>query len=640
MNNFAGTIFLGRFRADTLLSAGASGSLYRGWDMKRNMPLAIKIYDAPVPNDPNALCFQQDEGTLQTLIHPSIAPFYGLFEDQGVSFLIEKYIDGQVLAQIQAQRNRQPFASDDALIILKSLAAALEYAHGFGLVHSSVNPFNILIGRDGAILLTNFGFARHADRTMSPAGLPGLPAYIAPEQLRGAPVSPATDVYALGMLFFELTTGVHPFLRIPTSQATADSTTLDRLRAAHLNQTPPDPRQFNPALPAGFSETLAVALAKESKQRYQSAQEMLEIICAVSGAVVQQIPDRIRIAGLVRGAPQPPTEILPGAAHPAGAPAPGGGQYPPATPGVGTQILPPSPANVAYPPARPGVSGTQVVPPAPGGANYPPAGAGPSGTQFIPPTPGGAQYPSAASGPSGTQYIPPTPGAGYYQPPANAYSPAGQGPRGTQMAPAAPAWGGVPPVAPSAPSAAYPVVKSRRLAWFWIAIGAVAVLAIVCGIAVGAGWPILQDLFGTQTPTASATLTFTPTSPPPTNTFALPASLPTATLIEPTSTEPPPPPTAIIIPTVAPLPTLAEATPTRVGQYGFKVTIHNGKSVPLYPFRDGQMLGNPIPPMKYIWYLNQPAGPHIYSFCVNPNMTNCAADQQVMVDKDLDIYIR
>ncbi len=143
MKDLVGTVFLSRFRVDTLLSAGASGSLYRGWDLKRNLPLSIKVFETPVPYDPNALCFQQDDGTLQTLMHPNIAPFYGLFEDQGLSFLVEKYIDGQVLAQQMQQRNGQPFATQDALIYLKSLATTLEYAHGFGLVHCTVNPFNI-----------------------------------------------------------------------------------------------------------------------------------------------------------------------------------------------------------------------------------------------------------------------------------------------------------------------------------------------------------------------------------------------------------------------------------------------------------------------------------------------------------------
>ena len=308
MKDLVGTIFLSRFRVDTLLSAGASGSLYKGWDMKRNLPLSIKIFETPVPYDPNALCFQQDDGTLQTLMHPNIAPFYGLFEDQGLSFLVEKYIEGQVLAQQLQQRNGQPFPTQEALIYLKTLATTLEYAHGFGLVHCTVNPFNILTGRDGTVILTNFGFSRHADRSMSSSGILGLPAYNAPEQLRSANVSPATDVYALGMLFFELIVGVHPFLRIPTSNAVADRVTIDRLREAHLNQAPPDPCQLNSTLPDGISQTISIALAKDPKQRYQSVQEMLEIICAVFGVPVQQVPERLRPSGR---APQPPLRTCP-----------------------------------------------------------------------------------------------------------------------------------------------------------------------------------------------------------------------------------------------------------------------------------------------------------------------------------------
>ena len=579
MKNLVGTVFLSRFRVDTLLSAGASGSLYRGWDLKRNLPLSIKVYDTPIPYDPNALCFQQDDGTLQTLMHPNIAPFYGLFEDQGFSFLVEKYIEGQVLAQILSQRNRQPLPTQEILIYLKILATALEYAHGFGLIHCSVNPFNILSGQDGTILLTNFGFARHADRTMSSSGILGLPAYNAPEQLRSANVSPATDVYALGMLLFELTTGVHPFLRIPTSQATADTATIDRLRDGHLNQPPPDPCQLNSSLPDGIGQTISVALAKDPKQRYQSAQEMLEIICATFGVPVQQVPDRLKPAA---GSPQTPTQVVP--------------------------------------------AGTLRVD-----------------------TPGG-----------GTQYVQPAPGvaAAYYQSNASAYPPPAQGPAGTQVVPgtqAVPAsgWQGTLPVSasqlPAAPqydvAGAYPVEKPKRPAWFWVAIGAIAIIVVLCGIGLGAGLPILKDMLGTQTPTPTAT--FTPTAIPPTETPVPTLPLPSPTLAEPVQASPtpppppppPPPPTQITIPTVVPLPTQPPITPTVSGQYGFKVTIHNNKANPLYPFRDGTPMGNPIPPYKYIYYLNIPPGPHVFTFCLDPGKSNCPVTKQVVVDKDLDINV-
>jgi Protein kinase domain len=617
MKNLVGTVLLSRFRVDTLLSAGAAGSLYRGLDLKRSLPLSIKVFETPVPYDPNALCFQQDEGTLQTLMHPNIAPFYGLFEDQGVSFLVEKYIEGQVLAQIIQGRNGQPFPTQEALIFLKTLATTLEYAHGFGLVHCTVNPFNILVGQDGTIYLTNFGFSRHADRSMSSSGILGLPAYNAPEQFRSANVSPATDVYALGMLFFELITGVHPFLRIPTCNAVADRVTIDRLRDAHLNQPPPDPCQLNSNLPDGIGETISIALAKDPKQRYQSVQEMLEIICAIFGVPVQKVPDRLRPSA---GGDPLATQVMQ-----KGAPrvdAPGG------VPGVGT--------------------GTLYVPPAPG-----------SGTQYVPPVPGGAPaYPPSAPG-GGTQYVPPAPGAapGYYQSAGGAYPSAGQGPMGTQVVPGTPGFPGQPrqgtmPVSAAPPPAAppldlagaYPAEKPKRPAWIWIAIGAAAVFVVLCGIGLGAGLPIIKDLFGTQTPTPTAT--FTATAIPPTETAvpatALPSPTPTEAIQVPPTLPPPPPPpppTEFTIPTVVPLPTQPPFLPSATVRYGFKVTVHNNKNYPIYPFRDNRSMGGPIPPYKYIYYLSIPPGPHNFTFCLDPNMSNCPFTRQLNVDKDLDINI-
>jgi hypothetical protein len=189
----------------------------------------------------------------------------------------------------------------------------------------------------------------------------------------------------------------------------------------------------------------------------------------------------------------------------------------------------------------------------------------------------------------------------------------------------------------------YPVEKAKRPTWFWIAIGALAVIVVLCGIGVGAGLPVLKDLLGTQTPTPTAT--FTATTIPPTETAVPTAPLPSPTLpeaIQASATPPPPPPaqpTQIVIPTVVPLPTQPLVPPSPTATYGYKVTIHNNKNFPIFPFRDGRSMGGPIPAYKYIYYLGIPPGPHTFTFCLDPNQSNCPYTRQVNVDKDLDINI-
>lgn len=310
MDYSTGKVFLGRFRVDDLLSSEPEYARYRGFDLKRNMMLSINVFQYRIHPDPSVLCFQQDKLTLQTIMHPNIVPFYGLFEDEGKSFVIEKFVEGLNLAQILQQRGAKPMSPMDALVYIKALATALEYLHGFGLVHATVNPSNIRATRDGSVMLSNFGFARNADHPMTDTGVFGLPLCLAPEQIRGENVYPTADVYALGILFYEFLTGVHPLLQIPSPLVKADQNQVNGLRQAHLDQEPMDPRRLIPNLPGELSQTLLTAMSKDQKDRYQSAQEMLEISCAVLGVSPNQVADRIGAR------PSPPSTQVVGTDHP------------------------------------------------------------------------------------------------------------------------------------------------------------------------------------------------------------------------------------------------------------------------------------------------------------------------------------
>jgi len=356
MENIAGSLLLNRFRVDELLFSSAATSRYRGYDLKRGLPLLIKSYSAPIQADDTVLCFQQKNLTLQTIDHPNVIPFYGLYEDQGRSFMVEKFFEGPSLAQLQYRGEGKPLPLPETLIYLKALATALEYMHGFGLVHATLDFSNIQVGRDGSIMLGNFGFARLADKPMTLTGVFGPPFCQAPEQLRGERVHPTTDTYALGILFYELATGVHPFLGASSVRLESNAALVSRLREAHQTQTPPDMTQFNPALPGGLSKTVQTALAKDPKQRYQSAQEMLEICSAVLGSSPVQIPLRLgsrpggEAAAQTQATP-PPQFTTPRAVSPV-APTAVYPQSDSAYPG-GTQVIPGPPAYPAYPPDYP-----------------------------------------------------------------------------------------------------------------------------------------------------------------------------------------------------------------------------------------------------------------------------------------------
>jgi len=547
-----GKTLLNRFRVDMLLSSGVGYARYRGFDQTRNIPVSLRIFDFIIPPDRGVLCFQQTSQTLQTLTHPNIASFFGLYQTEEKSFSAEGFVEGPSLAQILSQRDGNPMTPLEALTYLKALVSGLEYIHGFGLVHATLSPANIQATRDGAILLTNFGFSRQVESQMTNAGVYGPPLCQAPEQLRQEKIYPATDIYALGVLFYEFVTGVHPFLGRPSSVADDDPSLTATLREAHLNKKAPDVRVYNPKVPEELAETLQTALAKDYHDRYQSGQEMLEISCAVLGTGPGQVPDRIGSHAAV----------------------------------AATRVVPPSAAGVP-----PYVPSTRAAP-APAGGYAQPGG--------IPATQAVSGQPYAGTQAVGNDYV-----GAYGQP-----------------------FYGTPPA-------------EKKKKWLLPLIVGVVLLIFLCGvIGVWAGSSFLGGILGLSTETPTATLTQTPTETPLPPTPLPPTPLPPMPEMptaEPPVVLPPTMPPPPLPPTEPPMPVPSD-TPARTA---FKVTIMNNSGNPIWAFRDGTLMGtDPIPPGKYIWYLNIPAGPHQFVFCLDMGGNQCPYGKQVNVKGDVTVNVK
>jgi len=207
-----GQILLNQYRVDSFVASGSMGAVYQVFDLKRNVPLAMKVLHAELAKDPSVFKrFQREARALQKLAHPNILPFYGVHQAQGFTFLLVRYIDGKTLKEILRSRNHQPLTVGEAMTYLKALCSALGYAHAHKVVHCDVKPGNIMVERGGTVYLTDFGIARHAESTVTTLASLGTAAYMAPEQIRGEAVSAATDIYALGVLLFELLVGHRPF---------------------------------------------------------------------------------------------------------------------------------------------------------------------------------------------------------------------------------------------------------------------------------------------------------------------------------------------------------------------------------------------------------------------------------------------
>lgn len=277
--NMIGKVIKNHYTVTDFVASGSMKTVYRVWDSERNVPLAMKMLHVELGDDPAVLrSFRRDARAIKSLVHPNIIRFYGMEQSGSQVFMLEEYIDGHSLKDTLEQRKK--LNVDETLEYLKALCAALGYAHSKGVVHCDVKPANVMINQHGNIQLTDFGIARHAgsDATMTLAGA-GTPAYMAPEQVRGDVVTPATDVYALGVMLFEMLTGQRPFKGTENGSESGGSTQNERVRYAHLKIQPPDPRLINPKIEERMARVILRALEKDPARRYQTAQEFYLAAC-------------------------------------------------------------------------------------------------------------------------------------------------------------------------------------------------------------------------------------------------------------------------------------------------------------------------------------------------------------------------
>jgi eukaryotic-like serine/threonine-protein kinase len=296
--NLIGQVLLNQFRVDAFVASGGMGAVYKVWDLKRNVPLAMKTLHAELAEDPAVFKrFKREARALQKLTHPNIVPFYGLYQIADFAFLLEAYIDGHSLRDILRSRNGQPLPLSEVLVYLKALSAALGFAHAHEVVHCDVKPANVMLDQGGNIYLTDFGIARHADSTSTTMATVGTAAYMAPEQVRGEPVNAASDVYALGVMLFEMLTGTRPFRGTESGTESAGATANERIRFAHLHLPPPDPSILASQITQSLEAVILKSIEKDPSNRYADIQEMFAALCSAAGILPQSIPNRLYPSG-------------------------------------------------------------------------------------------------------------------------------------------------------------------------------------------------------------------------------------------------------------------------------------------------------------------------------------------------------
>ncbi len=254
------------------LGAGGMGEVYRARDTRLGREVALKVLPDAVARDPQRLArFEREAKTVAALSHPNIVTLFSLEDADGVRFLTMELVDGQTLDALLADGG---LPAARVLDIAQPLAEALAAAHERGIVHRDLKPANIMVTRGGAVKVLDFGLAKLVDEAtplaatqtlavpVSEAGhVMGTAPYMAPEQVRGEATDARTDLFAFGIVMYELATGTRPF----TGGSSADVT------SAILRDTPPALATLRPDLPADVHRIVTRCLEKDPRARFQTA---------------------------------------------------------------------------------------------------------------------------------------------------------------------------------------------------------------------------------------------------------------------------------------------------------------------------------------------------------------------------------
>lgn len=266
----AGTLS-GRYETGQRLGSGGMSNVYMATDRILERTVAVKILAEHLSDDERFVArFKREALAVAKLIHPNIVQVYDTGVDEGRHYIVMEYVDGRSGAQILQRQG--PVEAETAADIGIQACAGLDYAHRRGIIHRDVKPGNLMIvggpvgGGEMTVKLTDFGIARAIEQTRitQVGSVVGTAAYLAPEQVRGEEATPATDVYALGVVLYQFLTGRLPY----------EGSTLAELAVRQQNEKPLPPSTYNDEVPETLSAAVLRALEGNPNRRYASADEL------------------------------------------------------------------------------------------------------------------------------------------------------------------------------------------------------------------------------------------------------------------------------------------------------------------------------------------------------------------------------
>ncbi len=290
-----GTVFEGRYRIEARVSAGGMGAVYRATQLAVNRPVALKLLSAELARDLKAVArFQQEARSVAALRHPNTVRLFDFGQGEGGRlYLVMEFLEGESLGELIDRE--APLDPGRIIEIVRQICDALAEAHESGIIHRDLKPDNLIVTRVGLkrdfVKLVDFGIAKvqavldRAKQELTGEGLVlGSPGYMAPEQITSVGIEPATDLYSLGALMYEMVTGLPPFV----------GETPFQVCIQHLNQAPAHPTMDGRRLDGPLIDLILQLLQKDPKRRPRSAAAVLEALeeCEAQPIYAYRPPER------------------------------------------------------------------------------------------------------------------------------------------------------------------------------------------------------------------------------------------------------------------------------------------------------------------------------------------------------------
>src|ERR1700716_357995 len=262
-----GTVLAERYEILQLLGQGGMGAVYKARDTELERFVALKLIRADLASNPEILRrFKQELILAREVTHRNVIRIFDLGQAKGFKFITMEFVDGRDLRAVLRERGKLP--PDETVRIIAQVCRALESAHAVGVVHRDLKPQNIMLDGKDRIYVMDFGIAHSLETPgMTQTGaLMGTPEYMSPEQAKGLKVDARSDLFALGIIFYEMLTGISPY-KADTALATLLKRTQER---------PPSPAEVDPTIPKAISDVVLKGLEMDRDHRYGTAREVLE----------------------------------------------------------------------------------------------------------------------------------------------------------------------------------------------------------------------------------------------------------------------------------------------------------------------------------------------------------------------------